>query len=241
VLVPRTIFGRGTRRRLLWARTLVIRGWIMVSPPVFFFCVLHFIPALVRSPFADVFPLGVEDAMMNMSPVRNRMGSKPILLESRPAGRVFLPNGISSSQASIDTKCGPCTLSSGFFADVVMLLNNHHHNPAPDRHDVKIDAETKTGRHAKRSTDGRERDDNSKTIRTYPVLPHDLATDIQQFVESDYAKRYFSTHRTGFIFRRRVPLQQMMTWQKVSLMRDFIFSSLLCGPDADPGEQHRDI
>ncbi|KAG2128032.1 uncharacterized protein EDB93DRAFT_1185435 [Suillus bovinus] len=52
---------------------------------------------------------------------------------------------------------------------------------------------------------------------TYPVLPHDLASDIQQFVESDYARQYFSTHRTGFIFRRKVPVAQMMTWQKAPL------------------------
>ncbi|KAJ8596373.1 RhoGAP-domain-containing protein [Rhizopogon salebrosus TDB-379] len=52
---------------------------------------------------------------------------------------------------------------------------------------------------------------------TYPVLPHDLASDIQQFVESDFARQYFSTHRTGFIFRRKVPVAQMMTWQKAPL------------------------
>ena len=50
---------------------------------------------------------------------------------------------------------------------------------------------------------------------TYPILPHALATDIQHFSESEYAKQYFSTHRTGFIFRRRVPVAQLMTWQKV--------------------------
>ncbi|KAJ7287766.1 hypothetical protein C8J57DRAFT_1284865 [Mycena rebaudengoi] len=49
---------------------------------------------------------------------------------------------------------------------------------------------------------------------TYPILPQDLASDIQQFSESDFARQYFSTHRTGFIFRRRVPVNQMMTWQK---------------------------
>ncbi|KAH7920691.1 RhoGAP-domain-containing protein [Leucogyrophana mollusca] len=52
---------------------------------------------------------------------------------------------------------------------------------------------------------------------TYPMLPHDLASDIQQFVESDFARQYFSTHRTGFIFRRKVPVAQMMTWQKAPL------------------------
>ncbi|KAJ7690652.1 hypothetical protein B0H17DRAFT_1064302 [Mycena rosella] len=52
---------------------------------------------------------------------------------------------------------------------------------------------------------------------TYPILPQDLASDIQQFSESDFARQYFSTHRTGFIFRRRVPVDQMMTWQKTAL------------------------
>ena len=50
---------------------------------------------------------------------------------------------------------------------------------------------------------------------TYPILPQDLAMDIQQFSESEFAKRYFSTHRTGFIFRRKVPVAQLMTWQRV--------------------------
>ncbi|KAJ7124972.1 hypothetical protein C8R44DRAFT_914333 [Mycena epipterygia] len=52
---------------------------------------------------------------------------------------------------------------------------------------------------------------------TYPILPQDLASDILQFSQSDFARQYFSTHRTGFIFRRRVPVTQMMTWQKAVL------------------------
>lgn len=52
---------------------------------------------------------------------------------------------------------------------------------------------------------------------TYPILPSALAMDIQQFSESDYAKQYFSTHRSGFIFRRRVPVAQLMAWQKAPL------------------------
>ncbi|KAJ8473220.1 hypothetical protein ONZ45_g16377 [Pleurotus djamor] len=52
---------------------------------------------------------------------------------------------------------------------------------------------------------------------TYPILPYDLASAIQQFSESDYARQYFSTHRTGFIFRRKVPVAQLMTWQKSPL------------------------
>lgn len=45
-------------------------------------------------------------------------------------------------------------------------------------------------------------------------MPQDLATDIQQFVESEFAQQYFATHRTGFIFKRKVPVGQMMTWQR---------------------------
>ncbi|KAI0074739.1 hypothetical protein K474DRAFT_1709623 [Panus rudis PR-1116 ss-1] len=51
----------------------------------------------------------------------------------------------------------------------------------------------------------------------HPVLPDDLASDILQFSESNFARQYFSTHRTGFIFKRRVPVSQMMTWQKAPL------------------------
>ncbi|KAL1760593.1 hypothetical protein FB107DRAFT_286818 [Schizophyllum commune] len=50
-----------------------------------------------------------------------------------------------------------------------------------------------------------------------PVLPHDLAMDIQQFSQSDYAKKYFSTHRRGFLFRRTIPVTQLMAWQKQPL------------------------
>lgn len=57
----------------------------------------------------------------------------------------------------------------------------------------------------------------NESSRTHPILPNDLASDIMQFSESDFARQYFSTHRTGFIFRRRVPVEQMMTWQKAPL------------------------
>ena len=48
----------------------------------------------------------------------------------------------------------------------------------------------------------------------HPILPQDLASDIQQFVESEFAQQYFATHRTGFIFKRKVPVGQMMAWQR---------------------------
>ncbi|CAE6452501.1 unnamed protein product [Rhizoctonia solani] len=49
------------------------------------------------------------------------------------------------------------------------------------------------------------------------TLPRQLAEDIQQFQVSDFARRYFSTHKTGLIFRRRVPVEQLMVWQKQPL------------------------
>ncbi|CAE6493414.1 unnamed protein product [Rhizoctonia solani] len=49
------------------------------------------------------------------------------------------------------------------------------------------------------------------------MLPRQLAEDIQQFQVSDFARRYFSTHKTGLIFRRRVPVEQLMVWQKQPL------------------------
>ncbi|KAJ3857527.1 hypothetical protein EV368DRAFT_29884 [Lentinula lateritia] len=68
----------------------------------------------------------------------------------------------------------------------------------------------------------------STTLSTgiYPALPHDLASDILQFSESDYAKQYFSTHRSGFIFKRRIPVAQLVTWQKASISRSRSMSNL---------------
>ncbi|KAF7321491.1 Rho GTPase-activating protein 39 isoform 2 [Mycena kentingensis (nom. inval.)] len=90
-------------------------------------------------------PIPNQAATRNMSPVKNRVAGKPILVEPRIKSA---PTGLAA------------TLTVG------------------------------TGAH--------------------PILPLDLASDIQQFSESEYARRYFSTHRTGFIFRRRVPVEQMM-------------------------------
>ena len=49
------------------------------------------------------------------------------------------------------------------------------------------------------------------------MLPDDLASDIQQFVQAEFARQYFTTHRTGFIFRRKIPVEKMMVWQKTPL------------------------
>ncbi|KAG6866661.1 hypothetical protein C0991_000771 [Blastosporella zonata] len=67
---------------------------------------------------------------------------------------------------------------------------------------------------------------------TRPVLPADLVTDIQQFSESSFARQYFSTHRTGFIFRRKVPVVQMMAWQKAPLNSPLLSLSRSLAKDA---------
>ncbi|OJT10725.1 Rho GTPase-activating protein 39 [Trametes pubescens] len=63
---------------------------------------------------------------------------------------------------------------------------------------------------------GRKSDASLDTGR-YPILPNDLVSDIQRFAESDFAHRYFSTHKTGFIFKRTVPVAQVMAWQKTAI------------------------
>ncbi|TFK45220.1 hypothetical protein OE88DRAFT_1649477 [Heliocybe sulcata] len=56
---------------------------------------------------------------------------------------------------------------------------------------------------------------STATRESYLLLPHDLAYDIQQFIESAFAKQYLSTHHTGFIFKHKVPVAQIMAWQKM--------------------------
>ncbi|KAG8829254.1 hypothetical protein FRC17_006882, partial [Serendipita sp. 399] len=57
---------------------------------------------------------------------------------------------------------------------------------------------------------------NTKRLSSgdHRTLPKNLAQEIQQFQVADFAKRYFSTHRTGLLFRRRIPVEQLMVWQK---------------------------
>lgn len=62
-------------------------------------------------------------------------------------------------------------------------------------------------------------------VRDHRTLPRDLAEDIQQFGVSEFAKRYFSRHRTGLIFKRRVPVEELMVWQKVRCVIDVLRSS----------------
>ena len=49
------------------------------------------------------------------------------------------------------------------------------------------------------------------------VLPMDLKQQLTQFQLDGFAKKYFAEHRRG-IFRRRVPVEKMMVYQKVGIL-----------------------
>ncbi|KZT56655.1 Rho GTPase activation protein [Calocera cornea HHB12733] len=51
---------------------------------------------------------------------------------------------------------------------------------------------------------------------THPTLPDTLQDDIKRFAASEYARRFFSQRRRGFWFlkRRKVPVDEMMRWQR---------------------------
>ncbi|KAJ1336502.1 hypothetical protein BSLG_007286 [Batrachochytrium salamandrivorans] len=53
-------------------------------------------------------------------------------------------------------------------------------------------------------------------LQSLRVLPTNLLQDITQFKIDGFAKQYFSEHRRG-IFRRKVPLEKMLIFQKDSL------------------------
>ncbi|KAI8384467.1 uncharacterized protein BYT42DRAFT_562625 [Radiomyces spectabilis] len=52
-------------------------------------------------------------------------------------------------------------------------------------------------------------------------LPTSLQQDINQFAIDGFAKKYFATHKRG-LFRRRVPMNQMLQWTKDSIRQPLI-------------------
>ncbi|KAH8549091.1 Rho GTPase activation protein [Umbelopsis sp. PMI_123] len=52
--------------------------------------------------------------------------------------------------------------------------------------------------------------------RGTPTLPVNLQREITQFAIDGFAKKYFSTHKKG-LFRRKVPMEQMLQWTKDSI------------------------
>ncbi|PVG01234.1 hypothetical protein CPB86DRAFT_773358 [Serendipita vermifera] len=85
-----------------------------------------------------------------------------------------------------------------------MVVPDTHHLPLADTGGgpIMVNGSTQT----KRLSTGDHR-----------TLPKSLAQEIQKFQVADFAKRYFTTHRTGLLFRRRIPVEQLMVWQKAPL------------------------
>ncbi|KAI8340000.1 hypothetical protein BC941DRAFT_419153 [Chlamydoabsidia padenii] len=54
-----------------------------------------------------------------------------------------------------------------------------------------------------------------------PSLPDGLRHEINQFAIDGFAKKYFSTHKKG-LFRRRVPMREMLQWTKDSIKKPLI-------------------
>ncbi|KAG7090933.1 hypothetical protein E1B28_010006 [Marasmius oreades] len=138
--------------------------------------------------------------MINIHPTSvegKRTVSKPARIPA-PA----IPKGRTVSSSSIAGKSiSAPILNHAATLDMSPVKNRANGQPIPVEHHMPV--------HPTPSS--------SLSTGTYPALPHDLASDIMQFSESEFARQYFSTHRIGFIFRRRVPVAQMMTWQKAPL------------------------
>lgn len=64
-----------------------------------------------------------------------------------------------------------------------------------------------------------------RTERPSP-LPNQLLADISQFKIEGFAKRFFSTHKRG-IFRKKVPLTQLVLWEKVKTWNYHLISTLI--------------
>lgn len=144
---------------------------------------------------------------MTMSPVQNRLHGSPIPVE-------VVPKVIGNATA---------TLASGY---VPPPKSRFWHNAQRKLSFSSSSLPSLSPRTPSLPSSSLPRRPDASSA-TYPILPHDLASDIQQFSESQYARQYFSTHRTGFIFRRTVPVAQMMTWQKVRSTALFLCSECL--------------
>lgn len=54
-----------------------------------------------------------------------------------------------------------------------------------------------------------------------PILPVGLQQEINRFAIDGFAQKYFSTHKRG-LFRRRVPMNEMLKWTKDSIKQPLI-------------------
>ncbi|KAI8061754.1 hypothetical protein BC940DRAFT_370513 [Gongronella butleri] len=57
--------------------------------------------------------------------------------------------------------------------------------------------------------------------QSQPTLPIGLKQDIKKFAIDGFAQKYFSTHKKG-LFRRKVPMTEMLQWTKDSIKKPLI-------------------
>ncbi|RUS26185.1 hypothetical protein BC938DRAFT_471108 [Jimgerdemannia flammicorona] len=62
---------------------------------------------------------------------------------------------------------------------------------------------------------------SSQPTHRRPYLPSELQLDITQFAIDGFARQYFSKHKKG-IFRKRVPVEEMLCWSKESIKQPLI-------------------
>lgn len=55
-----------------------------------------------------------------------------------------------------------------------------------------------------------------------PILPTNLQQEITQFAIDGFAQKYFAKHKRGIIFKRQVPMEEMLRWTKDSLKQPLI-------------------
>lgn len=77
-------------------------------------------------------------------------------------------------------------------------------------------------------------DTPTPTIKNSPILPEGLQQEINRFAIDGFAQKFFATHKKG-LFRRRVPMEEMLRWTKdsipqplIMMNRDFHRDSLRC-------------
>lgn len=58
---------------------------------------------------------------------------------------------------------------------------------------------------------------NTKKYETIKALPLDLKEDLEKFRINGFAKTYFAQHKSGILFKRKVPIEKMVIYQKNSL------------------------
>ena len=56
-------------------------------------------------------------------------------------------------------------------------------------------------------------------------LPNDLISDIQNFSIQGFAEKYFTTQKRGFIFKKKIPIQELLRFQNYKLRKPLMIQS----------------